>query len=114
MGGPVVVVQLSGGKFPTTVAVFNIPSLLAALQSLNGKPNLYVPGAPNYDFALTLPQLDAVNSYAVRENTTAAYLEASFNGRNWAGNLGLRVVHTRTSSGTAVNEIQSVTISESD
>ncbi|HXG98498.1 MAG TPA: TonB-dependent receptor, partial [Gemmatimonadales bacterium] len=69
-----------------------------------------VPGAPNYDFALTLPQLDAVNSYAVRENTTAAYLEASFNGRNWAGNLGLRVVHTRTSSGTAVNEIQSVTI----
>ena len=102
--------QGAGGKFPTTIAVFNIPSLLAALQSLNGKPNLYVPGAPNYDFALTLPQLDAVNSYAVRENTTAAYLEASFNGRNWAGNLGLRVVHTRTSSGTAVNEIQSVTI----
>jgi len=102
--------QGAGGRFPTTVAVFNIPALLGALQRLNGQPNLYLAGAPNFDFNLTLPQFNAVNSYAVREDTTAAYLEATFAGSNWAGNAGLRVVHTRTTAATAVNNIESVTI----
>lgn len=103
--------QGAGGKFPTTVAVFNVQTLLAALASLNGQPNLY-PNAlnPTYDFALTLPQFNAVNSYDVKETTTAAYLEAAFSGYHWAGNAGLRVVHTNTTASTAVNEIESVTI----
>jgi iron complex outermembrane receptor protein len=100
----------AGGTFPHTIAVFNIPALINALKKLDGQPNLYVPGAPNYDFAATLPQFDAVDSYRVHENTYAAYVEALFGGEHWDGNLGLRVVHTRTSSSTAVNEIQSVTI----
>lgn len=102
--------QSAGGIFPTTVAVFNIPALLGALQRLNGQPNLYVPGAPNFDFNLTLPQFNAVNSYSVREDTTAAYLEAVFAGSNWTGNAGLRAVHTSTTAATAVNNIESVTI----
>jgi iron complex outermembrane recepter protein len=102
--------QGSGGSFPTTIAVFNVANLLGALQKLNGQPNLYVPGAPNYDFAATLPQFNAVNSYDVRENTSAAYFETVFAGQSWAGNLGLRLVHTNTTASTAVNEIQSVTI----
>lgn len=102
--------QGSGGSFPKTVAVFDIPALLAALQKLNGQPNLYVPGAPNYDFSASLPQFNAVNSYAVTENTTAAFVEASFSGSNWSGNAGVRFVHTRTTSSTAVNNILSVTI----
>jgi len=102
--------QGAGGSFPTTVAVFNIPNLLNALKKLNGQPNLYVAGAPNYDFAASLPQFNAVNSYNVRENSTAAYFEALFAGQKWAGNLGVRIVHTYTSASTAVNEIQSVTI----
>ena len=102
--------QGSGGSFPRTVAVFNIPALLAALQKLNGQPNLYVPGAPNYDFNATLPQFNAVNSYSVQENTTAAFLEASFAGSNWGANAGVRIVHTSTTASTAVNEILSVTI----
>jgi TonB-dependent receptor len=102
--------QHSGGVFPHTIAVFNVQSLLNALKSLDGQPNLYVPGAPNFDFAATLPQFNAVNSYKVREDTTAGYFEAAFAGEQWSGNAGLRVVHTRTSASTAVNEIQTVTI----
>ncbi len=102
--------QGSGGSFPTTVAVFNISALLNALKKLNGQPNLYVAGAPNYDFNASLPQFNAVNSYAVKENTTAAYLQAGFAGSDWSGNVGLRVVHTSTKASTAVNEIQTITI----
>jgi TonB-dependent receptor len=102
--------QGAGGSFPTTVAVFNVPNLLNALQKLNGQPNLYVAGAPNYNFAATLPQFNAVNSYDVREDTTAAYFQADFSGQQWSGNVGVRLVHTTTTAGTAVNEIQTVTI----
>jgi iron complex outermembrane recepter protein len=103
--------QGAGGKFPTTVAVFNVPNLLAALASLNGQPNLYPNAlAPTYDFALSLPQFNAVNSYDVKETTTAGYFEATFAGGNWSGNAGLRLVHTSTTASTAINEIESVTI----
>jgi iron complex outermembrane recepter protein len=102
--------QGAGGSFPKTVAVFNIPSLLNALKTLDGQPNTYVPGAPNYDFSATLPQFNAVNSYDVHETTTAGYLEAVFSGQQWSGNIGLRLVHTKTTASTAVDEIQTVTI----
>ena len=102
--------QGAGGRFPTTIAVFNIQTLLDALKRLDGQPNLFVPGAPNFDFAASLPQLDQVNSYKVREDTTAGYLQANFSGSKWSGNLGVRVVHTNTNTSTAVNEIESVTI----
>jgi iron complex outermembrane receptor protein len=102
--------QGAGGSFPKTIAVFNIPALLNALKTLDGQPNLYVPGAPNYDFNASLPQFNAVNSYNVRETSSAAYFQAAFAGDNWAGNAGVRVVHTRTTASTAVNEIQTVTI----
>jgi TonB-dependent receptor len=102
--------QGAGGSFPTTIAAFNIANLLGALQKLNGQPNLYVLGAPAYNFAATLPQFNAVNSYDVHEDTSATYFEAVFAGQNWAGNAGLRVVHTSTTASTAVNEIESVTI----
>jgi len=102
--------QGAGGSFPTTIAVFNVQNLLNALKTLNGQPNLYVPGAPAYNFNATLPQFNAVNSYDVREDTSAAYFETVFSGEHWAGNLGLRLVHTSTTASTAVDEIESVTI----
>ncbi len=105
--------QGSGGQFPRTVALFNIQTLLSALQSLNGQPNLYgTTGSGVFDFALSLPQFNAVNSYKVSEDTGAAYLQADFSGSNWYGNVGVRVVHTRTSASTAVNEIKSVTVAD--
>jgi len=102
--------QGSGGSFPTTVAVFNIPALLGALQKLNGQPNLYTGGV--YNFANTLPQFDAVDSYIVHETTTAGFVEADFMGERWSGNVGVRLVHTRTTASTAVNEIESVTVAD--
>ena len=102
----------AGGSFPTSVAVFNVPNLLNALKKLNGQPNLYGTGSPTYNFAATLPQFNAVNSYDVREDTTAAYLETDFSGQRWSGNLGVRLVRTTTTASTAVDEIQTVTIAQ--
>ena len=100
----------AGGSFPTTFASFNIPAYLNALQKLNGTPNTQagIPTGTLYNFADTLPQYNAVNSYAVTEQTTAAYVEGSFGGNNWSGNVGLRMVRTATTASTAVDEILSV------
>jgi len=101
--------QGSGGSFPRTIAVFNIPALLGALRSLNGQPNTYVPGT-TYDFNATLPQFNAVNSYQVKGDTTAGFIEGTFGGESWSGNAGVRIVHTHTTASTAVDNIESVTI----
>lgn len=100
----------AGGTFPTTFASFNIPAYLGALQKLNGTPNTQPGVAPGtlYNFADTLPQFNAVNSYAVTEQTTAAYVEAVFGGETWSGNVGLRIVRTATSASTAVDNILSI------
>ena len=108
--------QGSGGSFPTTVAVFNVQSLLNALKALNGTPFTTVGGTQSvYNLSNTLPQFNAVNSYAVKEDTTAAYLEAAFSGTgwsgaDWSGNVGVRIVRTTTRASTAVDNIESVTI----
>ena len=102
--------QGAGGSFPTTFASFNIPAYLGALQKLNGTPNTQpgVPAGTLYNFADTLPQFNAVNSYAVTEQTTAAYVEGVFGGETWSGNVGLRIVRTATSASTAVDNILSI------
>lgn len=104
--------QGSGGSFPTTIAVFNVPTLLAALQKLNGQPVLGQPGT-FFNFSNTLPQFNAVNSYSVAEHTTALYGELSFSGTNWSGNAGLRMVHTGTTASTGVDNIQSISVTYS-
>ena len=105
--------QGSGGSFPTTIAVFNVQNLLNALKALNGQSYTTIGGTQAvYDLNATLPQFNAVNSYAVTENTTAAYMELTFAGTDWSGNLGLRFVHTTTQASTAVNNIESVTVTD--
>ena len=100
----------AGGSFPMTFAAFNIPAYLAGLQKLNGTPNTQPGVAPGtlYEFANTLPQYNAVNSYAVSENTLSAYAEAVLGGDRWSGNIGLRLVRTTTTASTAVDNILSV------
>ena len=97
----------AGGSFPSTLPKLNSQALIAFLQSLNGKPNpFYCQSYPTqcdppytaFDYALTTPQPNPFNSYDVTENTTSFYLETEFAGSNWSGNLGVRVVHTRTSA----------------
>lgn len=101
----------AGGNFPTTQVLINADALLAGLRSLDGTPN-YTSGEGVYNFADTLPQFNATNSYRVSEKTISGYIEASFSGPRWRGNIGLRLVHTETDAATAINKIISVTVAD--
>jgi iron complex outermembrane recepter protein len=101
----------AGGSFPTTQVLINADALLAGLKSLDGTPN-YTSGEGVYNFADTLPAFNATNSYVVSERTLAGYVEASFGGPRWNGNIGLRLVRTETNAATAINKIISVTVAD--
>lgn len=101
----------AGGNFPRTQVLLNVPALLAGLKTLDGTPN-YTSGSGTYLFANTLPQYNAVNSYVVREKTISGYLQATLGGSRWSGNIGVRLVHTTTRAATAVDNILSVTVSD--
>jgi iron complex outermembrane recepter protein len=97
--------QGAGGSYPKILPQLNVAQLLAFLQSLNGKPNpqfcTTLPCSTPFDYALTLPQVNPYNSYAVTERTADIYLEQTFAASNWSGNLGVRVVRTETTASTA-------------
>jgi len=101
----------AGGHFPTTQLLINADALLAGLKSLDGTPN-YTSGEGVYNFADTLPVFNPTNSYIVSEKTVSGYIEASFAGTNWNGNIGLRLVHTETHAATAINKVLSVTVAD--
>ena len=103
--------QGSGGSFPKTLTLLNVQALLDGLKTLDGTPN-YTAGTGVYDFSQTLPQFNPTNSYLVNEKTFTAYIEATFNGDNWSGNVGLRMVSTKTDASTAVNNILKVTVAD--
>jgi iron complex outermembrane recepter protein len=103
----------AGGSFPSVLPKLNVAQLLAFLKSLDGKPNPQfctdptVPCTTPFNFADTLPQPNPFNSYDVVEKTFTFYTEATFKDTNWSGNVGVRVVHTKTLAKTA----QSVPVS---
>jgi iron complex outermembrane receptor protein len=98
----------AGGSYPMVLPALNVGQLLAFLKSLDGKPNpFYCTSTPctgpytPFNYALTLPQINPFNSYAVTEKTISGYVEADFGASRWSGNVGVRVVHTTTSADTA-------------
>jgi iron complex outermembrane receptor protein len=95
----------AGGSFPSVLPRINTNQLLAFLGSLNGLPNPAVctalPCSTTFNLADTLPQANPFNSYAVTEKTFSFYTELTFSGNDWAGNVGVRVVHTTTQAATA-------------
>jgi iron complex outermembrane receptor protein len=97
--------QGAGGSYPTILPQLNTAQLLAFLRSLNGKPNPQfcqtLPCQTPFNFASTVPQYNPFNSYDVTERTFSLYGEALFSGSNWSGNVGLRIVRTKTSASTA-------------
>lgn len=111
MVSPVNFMQGAGGSYPTTLPRLNSQALISFLKSLNGLPNPYycqnypttctAPYTP-FNFALTEPQENPYNSYAVKERTDSAYVEAELGGDNWSGNVGIRVVRTETQADTAL------------
>ncbi len=103
--------QGSGGSFPNVLPRLNVSQLLAFMKSLDGLPNPQfcssLPCDTPFNFATTLPQPNPFNSYDVIEKTFSFYTEATFQGARWSGNVGVRVVHTKTQAQTA----QSVPVS---
>ncbi len=97
--------QGAGGSYPNVLPQLNTAALLAFLRSLNGQPNPFfctkLPCATPFNFSQTLPQANPFNSYSVTEKTASFYVEATFAGNEWSGNLGVRVVHTSTTALTA-------------
>ena len=100
--------QGAGGSYPMVLPALNAGQLIGFLKSLDGKPNpFYCTATPcvgpytPFSYALTQPQVNPYNSYAVTEKTLSGYLEADFGASRWSGNVGVRVVHTTTSANTA-------------
>ena len=106
--------QGAGGSYPNVLPRLNVSQLLAFMKSLDGKPNPQFCDDPNdpatcqpFNFASTLPQPNPFNSYDVIEKTFSFFTEFTFQGTSWSGNVGVRVVHTKTQAQTA----QSVPVS---
>jgi iron complex outermembrane receptor protein len=95
----------AGGSYTSVLPRLNTNQLLAFMASLNGKANPFfctdLPCASPFNLADTLPQPNPFNSYNVTEKTFSFYTEATFAGENWSGNVGVRVVHTKTLAATA-------------
>jgi iron complex outermembrane receptor protein len=110
MTSPVNFMHGAGGYYPSTLPKLDANQLMAFLKSLDGKPNpLYCPSYPTdcsgpytyFNFADTLPQANPFNSYDVTEDTNAFYLEGELKGSNWSGNIGVRIVQTKTTANYA-------------
>ena len=95
----------AGGSYPGVLPKLDTGQLMAFLASLNGKPNPFfcstLPCDTPFNLADTLPQPNPFNSYDVTEKTYSFYTEATFAGNNWSGNVGVRVVRTKTLAATA-------------
>lgn len=81
--------------FPRSFLAFDVPGYIAALQSYDG--NLRPDGSP-YDYSAAAPVWNPLQSYRVTEKTTAGYIELDLGGERWDGNVGVRLVNTRTTA----------------
>ncbi|RIV78269.1 TonB-dependent receptor [Pelagerythrobacter aerophilus] len=81
--------------FPRSFLSFDIPGYLAALEQYDGTPR---PSGGTYDFSAAAPVWNPLQSYRVTEDTLAAYFQANLSGAGWSGNVGLRIVNTKTTA----------------
>ena len=93
-------------SFPRSFLAFDVPGYLAALAAYDGHAR---PGGGVYDYAEAAPTWNPLESYRVGEKTLAAYFEAELSGERWDGNVGVRVVRTRTTSQAWDAKIQGIT-----
>lgn len=93
-------------SFPRSFVAFDVPNYLAQLQAYNG--NLRPDGSA-YDYAKAGPVWNPLESYRVGEKTNAFYLQVDMSGDRWDGDLGVRLVKTRTSAQAWDAKILSIT-----
>ena len=101
----------AGGNFPTGFVAFDVPAYFKALESLNGQPVIGEDGQPTgdvYDTSKSQPVFVPTDSYDVRERTATLFGQFELSGERWNGNLGVRVVHTKTRSRSAIDEIVAI------
>jgi TonB-dependent receptor len=94
------------GSFPRSFLAFDVPTYLARLAGYDG--NLRPDGTP-YDYAMAAPAWNPLQSYRVGEKTNAFYVQADLSGERWDGNVGARLVKTRTSAQAWDAKILSIT-----
>ncbi|WP_306395881.1 TonB-dependent receptor [Telluria beijingensis] len=101
----------AGGNFPGSFVAFDVPAYFEALKALDGKPKLDADGNPTgefYDVSKSQPEFVPTQSYDVREKTATLFGQFELSGERWNGNVGVRVVHTKTRSKSAIDDIISI------
>jgi len=82
-------------QFPRTFLAFDVASYQAALAAYNGTAR---PGGGVYDYDEAAPTWNPLQSYRVGEESWAGFVQANLEGERWSGNVGLRVVKTKTNA----------------
>src|SRR5690606_25323008 len=95
-----------GSNFPRSFLAFDVPGYLERLAAYDGNPR---PGGSVYDYAMAAPAWNPLQSYRVSEKTNAFYVQADMSGERWDGNVGVRLVKTRTSAQAWDAQIVSIT-----
>jgi TonB-dependent receptor len=95
-----------GGQFPRQLLAFDVPGYIEALKSYNGQAR---PDGGTYDYGVAAPAWDPLQSYRVTEKTISAFVQADLSGERWNSNVGVRLVHTKTSSQAWEAKITSIT-----
>jgi iron complex outermembrane receptor protein len=101
----------AGGSFPGSFIKFDVPAYFAALKKLDGQPVLDADGHPTgdtFDVSKSQPVFVPTDSYSVREKTATMYGQLELAGENWNGNIGARVVRTKTTSRSAIDKIVAI------
>jgi len=100
----------AGGNFPGSFVAFDVPAYFEALKALDGKPKFDADGNQDgvYDVSQSQPEFVPTQSYDVREKTATLFGQFELSGERWNGNVGVRVVHTKTRSKSAIDDIVSI------
>ncbi|KRG72086.1 TonB-dependent receptor [Pseudoxanthomonas dokdonensis] len=93
-------------SFPRSFLAFDVPAYLAALEAYDGHPR---PDGGVYDYSMAAPEWNPLQSYRVSEKTSAFYVQADMSGERWDGNVGVRLVKTRTTAEAWDAKITSIT-----
>ncbi|MEP6899735.1 MAG: TonB-dependent receptor [Rhodanobacter sp.] len=93
-------------NFPHSFLGFDVPNYLAKLRAYDGHLR---PDGTAYDYSMAAPAWNPLESYRVSEKTNAFYLQADLSGDRWDGDVGVRLVKTRTGAQAWDAKILSIT-----